>query len=199
MRLGPPCLAHKMKKGITPKGKASSEKLLLSPSQVLKKLKELAKEIIKREGTESLVLIGIKRRGDILAQRLATIMEKMTDKKIPVGAICITFYRDDLDLIAEAPVIRGSEIIFPLEGKTVVIVDDVIFTGRTIRAALQEILDYGRPKKIRLAVLVDRGNREVPIQPDYYGIKVKAKKEDIVDILLKEEDGREGVFQRSRP
>ncbi len=171
-------------------------KRILSAKGIREKLKKLAKEIAKKEGIEDLVFIGIKRRGDILARRLAGLIKK--EKKIEVGAIDITFYRDDLDLASPAPIVRGSEINFSLNDKVCIIVDDVIFTGRTIRAALQEILDYGRPKKIRLCVLVDREGRELPIQPDYWGIRIKSPSKGKMDvsIFLKEEDGKEGVFAK---
>lgn len=173
-------------------------RVIMSSADIKRALKRIATEIKKRnKSIENLVLIGIKRRGTTLAQRLAKILAD--DKKpIPVGAIDITLYRDDLQLIAEAPIVRGSEINFDINNKIVILVDDVLFTGRTIRAALTEILDFGRPKSIQLAVLVDRGHRELPIAADYIGKRIKTPKTDLVDILVFEEDGKEGVFISKR-
>jgi len=156
-------------------------------------------------GVKDLALIGIKRRGVPLAERLAARLNSGRRAKVPVGAIDITLYRDDLQMVAETPIVRGTEIEFDINGKTLVLVDDVVFTGRTIRAALSELLDFGRPKAIQLAVLVDRGLRELPIQPDFAGRTVVTRPGDLVDIFLKETDGRDeivltrtGQSQRSR-
>lgn len=136
-----------------------------------------------------LALVGIKRRGVPLARRLASQL----GGDVPVGAVDITLYRDDLRLVAETPIVRGSELGFDINGRTVVLVDDVIFTGRTVRAALAELLDYGRPQAIQLAVLIDRGHRELPIAPDFAGRVIKTRRDDIVDIFLSETDGRDEV------
>ena len=157
-------------------------------------LNRIASEIKKKNKTiDNLAFIGIKRRGATLAQQLAKILSK-PQKKIPIGAIDINLYRDDLQLVAETPIVRGSEIDFDINDKIIVLVDDVIFTGRTIRAALTEILDFGRPKAIQLAVLIDRGHRELPIVPDYVGKRIITRKEDLIDIFVEDEDGKEGVF-----
>ncbi|MDH5186098.1 MAG: bifunctional pyr operon transcriptional regulator/uracil phosphoribosyltransferase PyrR [candidate division WOR-3 bacterium] len=167
---------------------------IMGSAEIKKALNRIASEIKKRNKTvENLAFIGIKRRGATLAQRLVKILSK-DEKTIPVGAIDITLYRDDLQLIAETPIVRGSEINFDINDKIMVLVDDVIFTGRTIRAALTEILDFGRPKSIQLAVLVDRGHRELPIAPDYVGKRIKTNKDDLVDIYVEEEDNKEGVY-----
>ncbi len=166
----------------------------MSSVEIKKALNQIAAEIKrKNRKIEDLVFIGIKRRGTTLAQRLAKIITK-TKGSIPVGAIDITLYRDDLQLIAETPIVRGSEISFDINEKIVILVDDVLFTGRTVRAALTEILDFGRPRAIQLAVLVDRGHRELPIAADYIGKRIKTAKKDLVDILVQEENGKEGVF-----
>jgi pyrimidine operon attenuation protein/uracil phosphoribosyltransferase len=142
---------------------------------------------------KDLALVGIKRRGVPLAERLAARLNAGRRARIPVGAIDITLYRDDLQMAAETPIVRGSEITFDINGRTLVLVDDVVFTGRTIRAALSELLDFGRPKAIQLAALVDRGHRELPIQPDFAAKVIKTRRSDLVDIFLKETDGRDEI------
>jgi pyrimidine operon attenuation protein/uracil phosphoribosyltransferase len=155
----------------------------------------LAQAIVRRNrGIPDLALVGIKRRGVPLARRVADRISVGRRARIPVGAIDITLYRDDLQLVAETPIVRGSEIDFDINRLTIVLVDDVIFTGRTIRAALSELLDFGRPRGIQLAVLVDRGFRELPIQPDFVGRVVRTRPDDLVDICLQETDGRDGIF-----
>ena len=144
-------------------------------------------------GVKDLALVGIKRRGVPLAMRLAARLNAGRKPKIPVGAIDITLYRDDLQLVSETPIVRGSEIGFDISGKTLVLVDDVVFTGRTVRAALSELSDFGRPRSIRLAVLVDRGHRELPIRPDFAAKVIKTQRSDLVDIFLKETDGRDEI------
>lgn len=159
----------------------------------------MARQIIRRnKGAKDIALVGVKRRGVPLARRLAGLIAKSRGAEVPVGAMDITLYRDDLQLVAETPIVRGSEIGFDLNGKTVILVDDVIFTGRTTRAALSELLDFGRPREIQLAVLVDRGHRELPIQPDFVGKKIVTRRRDLVDICLVEEDGRDGVYVTRR-
>jgi len=147
-----------------------------------------------------LALVGIKRRGVPLAERLAALLEPLRSRPVPVGAIDITLYRDDLKMVCATPLVRGTEIGFDLTNRTLVLVDDVLFTGRTVRAALSELLDYGRPRAIRLAVLFDRGLRELPIQPDVVARVLRTEPEDLVDIYLEETDGRdEVVLTRGKP
>jgi pyrimidine operon attenuation protein/uracil phosphoribosyltransferase len=154
----------------------------------------LASQIkLHNSGVKDLALVGIKRRGVPLAGRLAARLNSGRKAKVPVGAIDITLYRDDLQMVSETPIVRGSEINFDINGKTLVLVDDVVFTGRTIRAALSELSDFGRPRAIQLAVLVDRGHRELPIQPDFAAKVIKTQRSDIVDIFLKETDGRDEI------
>lgn len=168
---------------------------LLSAAAMTETINRLVAEVAREnQAAEQLVLVGIQRRGVPLAQRLAQGLAAAFGKKaIPVGSIDITLYRDDLQLVAETPVVRGSNIDFDINGKTVILIDDVIFTGRTVRAALTELLDFGRPQRVQLLVLVDRGHRELPIQPDFVGEKVATKRTDLVDIYLKEIDGRDEV------
>ena len=147
---------------------------------------------------KDLAFVGIRRRGVPLAYRLAESLGRKRGDAIPVGAIDITLYRDDLQLVAETPVVRGSEIGFDINARTIVLVDDVIYTGRTVRAALTELLDFGRPRCIQLAILIDRGHRELPIEPNFVGKKTKTRRDDLVDICLVEEDGRDGVVLTRR-
>jgi pyrimidine operon attenuation protein/uracil phosphoribosyltransferase len=144
-------------------------------------------------GTEDLVLIGIQRRGVELAERIAKLIEKEEGNVVPRGALDITLYRDDLETVGPKPVIGETHLPTDLAGKHVVIVDDVLYTGRTVRAALDELADFGRPKRISLCVLVDRGGRELPIQGDIVGHVVRTNPGDRVDVLLEEMDGRDQV------
>lgn len=165
------------------------KKRLLSAEEMGETVRRLAADVARyNPDTGDLLLVGIQRRGVPLAQRISGALGG-----VPVGAIDITLYRDDLQLIAETPVVRGSNIAFDINDRTVILVDDVIFTGRTVRAALSELLDFGRPRAVRLLVLVDRGHRELPVQPDFVGLKIDTRREDIVDIYLKEVDGRDEV------
>lgn len=166
---------------------------ILSAEAVRRTVTRLASEIIERSGDLSkLVLLGIYTRGVPLAQMVAKQIEALEQVSVPLGAIDITFYRDDLDTIGiRTP--NKTEIPFDLSDKTVVLIDDVIFKGRTIRAALEAVKDYGRPSVVRLAVLVDRGHRELPIHPDFTGKLLPTAREERVKVYLHEVDGRDGV------
>jgi pyrimidine operon attenuation protein/uracil phosphoribosyltransferase len=154
----------------------------------------IAHEIIERnKGTDKLALIGIRRRGVPLALRLADKIRDIEGKQVPVGILDITLYRDDLGTRAQQPQVRQTEVPFSVDGKTIVLVDDVMFTGRTIRAALDAIIDLGRPRLIQLAVLVDRGHRELPIRADYVGKNVPTSRREAVEVRLQETDGEEEV------
>lgn len=157
-------------------------------------LTRIAHEIIEQAGGgENVVLVGIKTRGVTLAQRVADKVATIEGTKPSVGALDITLYRDDLGLKAEQPLVRGTEIPFPIKGRIVVLVDDVLFTGRTIRAAMDALMDLGRPRIIRLAVLVDRGHRELPIRPDYIGKNLPTSRRESVAVMLREHDGVDRV------
>ncbi len=143
----------------------------------------------------TLVMVGVRTRGVPLARRLATILTRQTGETIPVGAVDITLYRDDLDRAARWPVLHGTEIPFDIDGADVVLVDDVLFTGRTIRAAINSLCDLGRPARIRLATLVDRGHRELPIQPDVVGLLVATTRDEHVRVRLHEIDGVDEVLK----
>ncbi len=145
------------------------------------------------EGGADLALVGIKTRGETLAERIAEKIAGIEGKRPAVGALDITLYRDDFGTRAEQPRVRSTEIPFPLKGMTVVLVDDVLFTGRTIRAAMDALMDLGRPRVIRLAVLVDRGHRELPIRPDYIGKNLPTSRKESVAVMLQEHDGQDRV------
>ena len=157
-------------------------------------LSRIATEITKEhQKLGSMVLIGIRRRGVPLAQRLQKKIEKLSSEKIPLGILDITFYRDDLSLVANQPIVEGSHLDFDLTDKDVLLIDDVLYTGRTTRAALESVLDYGRPRRIELVVLIDRGHRELPIQADYVGKSVETTEKEMVEVLVSSIDGEEGA------
>ena len=157
-------------------------------------LTRIAHEIVERAGgTDGLALVGIRTRGVTLAKRIATRLQTIGGHPVPVGALDITLYRDDLALKGDTPVLRGTDIPFPVSEKTLVLVDDVLYTGRTIRAALDAIIDLGRPRMIQLAVLVDRGHRELPIRADYVGKNLPTARREAVQVMLREHDGQDRV------
>jgi len=167
---------------------------LLDGPAVTQTLVRMAGEVVERCGTEGLVLVGIQRRGVELANRLARLIEQVEpSSNIPLGKLDITLYRDDLSTIGPRPRVGETSIPVELEGRTVVLVDDVLYTGRTVRAALDELADFGRPRRILLAVLVDRGGRELPVQPDLVGISVATTLDDRVDVAVRELDGKDLV------
>ena len=154
----------------------------------------ISREIVEKQaGTEGIVLIGIQRRGVPLARRIAASIEEHEGVRLPVGALDITFYRDDLSLVAQQPVVKGTDLPIAIDGRTIVLVDDVFYTGRTIRAAMDALVDFGRPRAIRLAVLIDRGHRELPIRADHIGKNVPTSREESVRVHLLETDGEDGV------
>jgi pyrimidine operon attenuation protein/uracil phosphoribosyltransferase len=167
---------------------------ILDQEGIRRSLTRIAHEIIERnKGIDNLVLIGIRRRGVPLAERLAELIKEIEGRSVLVGILDITLYRDDLTTLAYQPLVRSTEVPFPVSGKTVVLVDDVIYTGRTIRAALDAVIDLGRPRVIQLAVLIDRGHRELPIRADYIGKNVPTSRKELVSVKLKEIDGEERV------
>ncbi len=167
---------------------------IMDESAVLRAITRISHEIIeKNKGVENLVLIGIQRRGVPLAKRIAQKIKDVENIEIPVGVLDITLYRDDLSLLNEHPVINGTEINFDIANKKVVLVDDVIFTGRTVRAAIDALMDINRPQMIQLAVIIDRGHRELPIRPDYVGKNVPTSRNEIVHVNVIEIDGANSV------
>ncbi|VXD14017.1 bifunctional pyr operon transcriptional regulator/uracil phosphoribosyltransferase PyrR [Planktothrix paucivesiculata] len=166
---------------------------ILSAAEIRRTVTRIASQIVEKYGNlDHLVLLGIYTRGVLLAELLAHQIEVLEQVRVPVGALDITFYRDDLDQVGmRTP--EKTKIPFDLSGKTVVLVDDVIYKGRTIRAALNAVIDYGRPETIGLAVLVDRGHRQLPIHPDFTGKKLPTAKEEQVKVYLEDLDGRDAV------
>jgi len=160
-------------------------------------LTRIAHEIVeKNKGVDNVVLVGIRTRGVPIAERLAENIEKIEGKKPPVGVLDITLYRDDLSTLAYQPIVRPTELPVDITGKIVVLVDDVLYTGRTIRAALDAIIDNGRPKTIQLAVLVDRGHRELPIRADFVGKNVPTSSKEVISVQLQATDEAENVILR---
>jgi pyrimidine operon attenuation protein/uracil phosphoribosyltransferase len=167
---------------------------VMDPTDVRRALTRIAHEIVERDkGGEGVALVGIADRGDHLARRLADEIARSEGGSVPIGVLDITFYRDDIGLRAEAPEVHETRIGFDVGGKTVVLVDDVLYTGRTVRAAMDALMDLGRPRKIQLAVLVDRGHRELPIRADFVGKNVPTSRADDVRVMVQEVDGEDGV------
>ena len=167
---------------------------ILVKEDVDRALQRIAHEIVEKlKSTEDIAVIGIKNRGAYLAGRLALKIEKISGSKIPVGALDITLYRDDLTEASSQPVVHATEIDFGIDGKKIILVDDVLYTGRTIRCALDALIDFGRPAQIQLAVLVDRGHRELPIRADYVGKNVPTSLKEVVEVRLAEADGKDEV------
>jgi len=172
----------------------TKKKVILDGQAMNRALVRVAHEIVERnKGVENVVLVGIRTRGVPLAQRIAKEIESIEHTKLAVGSLDITLYRDDLSTLAYNPVIRGTEIDFDISGKTIVLVDDVLFTGRTIRCALDALIDMGRPKSIQLAVMIDRGHKELPIKADYVGKNVPTSTSESVEVTLQEIDGVDEV------
>ena len=167
---------------------------MMDEADIGRALTRMAHEISEREaGVDGLVLVGIADRGDHLAARLAQEIRRIDGVDVPVGVLDITFYRDDIGMRAEAPEVHETRIGFDLTGRTVVLVDDVLYTGRTIRAAMDAVMDLGRPRRIQLAVLVDRGHRELPIRADFVGKNLPTSDDDSIRVMVRELDGRDGV------
>jgi len=168
---------------------------VLDAASIERSLTRIAHEILERnKGLPGLGIVGVQTRGVPLARRLAATLGAIEGTPPPVGVLDINLYRDDLSRIADHPVLRRTEIPFEIDDATIVLVDDVLYTGRTVRAALDAVMDLGRPRAIQLAVLVDRGHRELPVRADFVGKNVPTAPSERVDVLLKETDGRDEVF-----
>lgn len=179
--------------------KAEVRKELIDADGIRRILTRIAHEIVeKNRGTEDLVLIGIRTRGIPLARRIAEEIKGFEEVELPVGVLDITLYRDDLSQVAKQPIVHKTEISFDITGKDVVLIDDVIFTGRTVRAAMDALIDLGRPHSIQLAVVTDRGHRELPISPDYVGKNLPTSRDEVVDVNVKEVDGEDTVYLQKR-
>ncbi len=158
---------------------------IMDENGIFRAVTRIAHEIIeKNKGVENLVFIGIQRRGVPLARMISKKIKEVEGKEVPVGILDITFYRDDLSMLAEHPVVNGTEINFPVNDKTIVLVDDVLYTGRTVRSAIDAIMDIGRPRMIQLAIMIDRGHRELPIRADYVGKNVPTSKSEVINVKL---------------
>ncbi len=167
----------------------------MSASEIDRTLMRLAHEIVERNnGVKDIVFLGVRRRGVPLAERLAKRIAEIEKASPPVATLDITFYRDDLSTIDQKPVVQRTSLPLAIEDKTVILVDDVLYTGRTTRAALDAMIDHGRPRRVELVVLIDRGHRELPIQADYVGRTVQTSDHEVIEVRLREVDGEERVM-----
>jgi pyrimidine operon attenuation protein/uracil phosphoribosyltransferase len=168
---------------------------IISSPEIKRTLYRLAHEILERTPeNENIVLLGIQTRGAYLAKRIKKIIKEIDKTDLPLGVLDITLYRDDLTTIGPSPLVKETKIDFDIDGKVVILIDDVLYTGRTIRAALDEIMDFGRPKRVELLVLVDRGHRELPIRSDFVGKNIPTSKDEFVEVKLKEIDEKDEVM-----
>jgi pyrimidine operon attenuation protein/uracil phosphoribosyltransferase len=167
--------------------------VVLDHDDMRRTLVRIAHEIVEKNPDGTIALVGIHRRGAVLAQRLHALTSELLEPAVPLGDVDIAFYRDDLTIRPSAPVVHSTHLEFPVDDRTIVIVDDVLYTGRTVRAAVDEIFDYGRPARVQLAVLVDRGHRELPIRPDYVGKNIPTSQEQRVNVRVEEVDGVDEV------
>jgi len=167
---------------------------IMDENAIFRAITRIAHEIIeKNKGIDDISLIGIQTRGVPLANMIAAKISEVEGCKVPVGILDITFYRDDLSLLSEHPVVNSTEILFPVTGRKIILVDDVLFTGRTVRAAIDALMDIGRPRMIQLAILIDRGHRELPIRADYVGKNVPTSSSEMISVKLAEIDGVNSV------
>ncbi len=167
--------------------------VVLDRDDMRRTLVRIAHEIVEKNPEGELAVVGIHRRGAVLAQRVRALTSELLAPAVPLGDVDISFYRDDLAIRTSAPIVHATHLVFPLEGRTIVIVDDVLYTGRTARAAIDAIFDYGRPARVQLAVLVDRGHRELPIRPDYVGKNIPTSQQQRVNVRVEEIDGVDEV------
>lgn len=168
---------------------------IMDEEKIKRSLTRISHEILeKNKKVEDIVLVGIRRRGVPLAKRLGQKIKEIEGVEVPIGILDITLYRDDLSQLKDKPVVRKTELPCEITDKTVILVDDVLFTGRTVRAALDALIDLGRPKSIQLAILVDRGHRELPVRADYVGKNVPSSRKEIIEVLLKEIDEKDMVI-----
>jgi pyrimidine operon attenuation protein/uracil phosphoribosyltransferase len=167
--------------------------VVLDRDDMRRTLVRIAHEIVEKNPDGAIALVGIHRRGAVLARRLQTLTSELLEPGVPLGDLDISFYRDDYAIRPSAPVVHATHLEFSVDGRTIVIVDDVLYTGRTVRAAIDATFDYGRPARVQLAVLVDRGHRELPIRPDYVGKNIPTSQEERVNVCVEEIDGVDEV------
>ena len=167
--------------------------VVLDRDDMRRTLLRIAHEIVEKNPDGQVAIVGIHRRGAYLAERLQVLIGELLECPVPLGSVDISFYRDDLGFRPTAPVVHATQLEFPVEGRTIVIVDDVLYTGRTARAAIDEIFDFGRPARVQLAALVDRGHRELPIRPDYVGKNIPTSQDQRVNVRVEEVDGVDEV------
>jgi pyrimidine operon attenuation protein/uracil phosphoribosyltransferase len=167
--------------------------VVLDHDDMRRTLVRIAHEIVEKNPDGSIALVGIQRRGAHLAKRLHALTSELLAPAVPLGTVDISFYRDDFAIRPSAPVVHATELEFSVDGRTIVIVDDVLYTGRTVRSAIEEVFDFGRPARVQLAVLVDRGHRELPIRPDYVGKNIPTSQEQRVNVRVQEVDGQDEV------
>jgi pyrimidine operon attenuation protein/uracil phosphoribosyltransferase len=183
-----------MAKNLTPKS------TILDAQEMARIIRRMAVEIVERNhGISGLLLAGIRTRGVPLAERIAAEIERMEGQKVPLGALDITLYRDDLSTIAAQPQVKGTHLPRSIDDRVVVLCDDVLYTGRTVRAALDELIDFGRPRAVQLAVLIDRGHRELPIQADFVGKVVPTAQSEVIEVSFQDTDDTEQVRILERP
>jgi pyrimidine operon attenuation protein / uracil phosphoribosyltransferase len=172
----------------------NTQKIVLEEDEMRRALTRIAHEIAERNApTRAVAVVGIHRRGSFLARRLRALLQELLQQDIPFGDIDISFYRDDVTTRDDAPVVHASHIDFDVSERTVVVVDDVLYTGRTVRAAIEALFDYGRPERVQLAVLADRGHRELPVRPDYVGKNLPTSRDEHVSVRVRELDGVDEV------
>jgi pyrimidine operon attenuation protein/uracil phosphoribosyltransferase len=177
----------------------SSWKKVLTEERIRRGVTRISHEILERnQGPSNVAIVGIRTRGEYVADRIMKQIQELEGVEVPVGVVDITLYRDDLFHNPEQPLVRGTELPFDVDKYNIILVDDVLFTGRTIRAALDAIIDFGRPISVQLAVLVDRGHRELPIRADYIGKSLPTGRNEIVEVCLCEKDGEDAVYLRQR-
>ncbi len=167
--------------------------VVLDRDDMRRTLVRIAHEIVEKNPRGQVALVGIHRRGAVLAQRVHALTSELLDTEVPLGFVDISFYRDDLAIRPSAPIVHATQLDFPVEGRTIVIVDDVLYTGRTVRAAIDEVFDYGRPARVQLAALIDRGHRELPIRPDYVGKNIPTNQDQRVNVRVEEVDSFDEV------
>ena len=167
--------------------------VVLDRDDMRRTLVRIAHEIVEKNPDGAIALVGIHRRGAVLARRLQALTSELLEPAVPLGDLDISFYRDDYAIRPSAPIVHATHLEFSIDGRTIVIVDDVLYTGRTVRAAIDAMFDYGRPARVQLAVLVDRGHRELPIRPDYVGKNIPTSQEERVNVCVEEIDGVDEV------